>query len=96
MTAGGSVSTTAPGYSDPNCGSSDIIVICTAAGQYVALGAECNHECTTPARMQGSQLYCPRHGATWDLTGKLTRGPASANLQQLMVCADATGVHVSY
>ncbi len=96
MNVGGSVSTTAPGYSDPNCGSSDIIVICTAAGQYVALGAECNHECTTPAAMDGTQLRCPRHGATWDFTGKLTKGPATGDLQQLMVCADATGVHITY
>jgi cytochrome b6-f complex iron-sulfur subunit len=96
MNVGGSVSTTAPGYSDPNCQASDIIVICTAAGQYVALGAECNHECATPARLQGSQLYCPRHGATWDLTGNLTNGPATANLPQLTVCADSMGVHITY
>jgi nitrite reductase/ring-hydroxylating ferredoxin subunit len=96
MNVGGSVSMQAPGYSDPNCQASDIVVICTGSGQYVAFGAECNHECSTPAAVSGSELRCPRHGATWDFTGKLTRGPATADLPKLTVCADAMGVHVMY
>lgn len=85
----------ANGYSDPNCGASDIIVFQTSAGKYVALSAGCNHACCT-AGFNGSDIRCPCHGATWDLMGQLTRGPATKNLQTLSVCADANGVYVTW
>jgi Rieske Fe-S protein len=94
MSSGGSVATTAPGYSDPSCGQSDIIVF-NSGGKYVALSAGCNHQCC-PAKFNGSNIRCPCHGAEWDLSGNLTRGPASANLASLQVCSDATGVYVSF
>jgi len=93
--SGGSVAVQAQGYSDPNCGQSDIIVFKDSSGQYVALSAGCNHACC-PAGFNGSDIRCPCHGASWDLTGKLTRGPASANLANLTVCSDSTGVYVSF
>ena len=93
--AGGSAAVQAPGYSDPNCGASDIIVFQDSSGQYVALSAGCDHQCC-PANFGGSDIRCHCHGATWDLTGKLTRGPATADLASLMVCADSQGVYVSY
>jgi len=94
LQSGGSVAVQAPGYSDPNCGASDIIVFKNSSGQYVALSAGCNHQCC-PAGKSGSEIRCPCHGATWDLTGQLTQGPASANLASLQTCNDAMGVYVT-
>jgi Rieske Fe-S protein len=94
MQSGGNVALQANGYSDPNCGQSDIIVFQSAPGQFVALSAGCNHQCCA-AQFNGSNILCHCHHATWDLTGTLTHGPATANLANLPVCADANGVYVT-
>ncbi len=94
MKVGGSVSLKASGYSDPTCGQSEIIVMQTSAGKYAALSASCTHACCT-VQVQGSELYCPCHGATFDFTGKHTSGPGSGNLASLQVCADSCGVTVT-
>jgi Rieske Fe-S protein len=44
----------------------------------------------------GTELYCPCHGATFDFTGKVTGGPAKKPLANLAVCADSTGVYVTF
>ena len=93
--SGGSVTVNASGYSDPVCGGSTIIVIEQGAGMYVALSASCTHSCC-PVSVKGSELYCPCHGATFSFTGQVTRGPAKQPLANLTVCADSTGVYVSY
>jgi thiosulfate dehydrogenase [quinone] large subunit len=74
---------------------SAVIVIQESAGSYVALSASCTHSCC-PVGVKGSELYCPCHGATFDFTGKVTGGPAKKNLANLTVCADSTGVYVTY
>jgi nitrite reductase/ring-hydroxylating ferredoxin subunit len=94
MNVGGSVTLNASGYSDPNCGLNQIIVIQTAAGKYSALSTSCTHACC-PVILSGSELRCPCHGATFDLTGKHTSGPGSGNLGTLPVCADSCGVTVT-
>ncbi len=95
QTVGGSVKLMVPGYSDPNCGQGEVIVMQTSAGQYVALSTSCTHSCCSVS-LSGSQLHCPCHGATFDLTGKtLTPFIAPTNLPTLQVCADATGVHIT-
>ena len=85
----------AAGYSDPVCGQSTIAVIQQSAGQYIALSASCTHSCCPCSVKNGNELYCPCHGATFDFTGKVTRGPANQPLAKLPVCADSTGVHVT-
>jgi Rieske Fe-S protein len=93
MNVGGSAQVTG-NYSDPICGQNNIIVICTAAGQYAALASSCTHACCT-VQVQGSKLYCPCHGAEFSFTGQVTRGPASQSLPSLKTCADANGVYVT-
>jgi Rieske Fe-S protein len=94
--SGGSVTVKQSGYSDPVCGGDSIIVIETGAGQYSALSASCTHSCCPVSVRSGTELYCPCHGATFDFTGKVTKGPAKQNLASLAVCADSTGVYVTY
>jgi nitrite reductase/ring-hydroxylating ferredoxin subunit len=90
----GSVALQASGYSDPSCQLPDIIVFKNSGGTYTALSAGCDHACCTAA-FKTTQIRCPCHGATWDLTGKLTGSPARNDLQNLPVCSDATGVYVT-
>jgi Rieske Fe-S protein len=48
-------------------------------------------------KVKSSQLYCNCHGATFSLsTGAVTGGPAPSGLDVLQVCADSTGVVVSW
>jgi len=92
---GGSVKVSASGYQDPTCGSSKIIVIQASAGKYVALSTACTHACCTVS-FSGSGFNCPCHGASFDITGQPTGGPANGPLASLNVCADQCGVTVSW
>ncbi|MGD0525988.1 MAG: Rieske (2Fe-2S) protein [Polyangiaceae bacterium] len=96
LQSGGNVTVSANGYSDPVCKMNAIIVIQTGHGEYVALSASCTHTCCPVGVKDGSELYCPCHGATYDFTGKVTNGPATLPLQSLTVCVDEAGVYVSY
>jgi Rieske Fe-S protein len=96
MNAGGSATVTATGYSDPNCRSNQIIVVCRSAGQYVAVSSGCTHQCCAVTFVSVSSGYrCPCHGATFDVTGKATSFIAFTALASLSVCSDATGVQVT-
>jgi Rieske Fe-S protein len=95
LQSGSAVAVSATGFSDAQCGLPNIIVWKDASsGKYVALSAGCNHACCV-AKFETNQIRCPCHGATWDLTGKLTGSPASADLQNLPTCSDANGVYVT-
>jgi Rieske Fe-S protein len=96
MNPGGSVTVNATGYSDPNCRSSQIIVVCQSAGQYVAVSSGCTHQCCAVSFVSVSSGYrCPCHGATFDVTGKATSFIAFKALASLPACSDAMGVHVT-
>jgi Rieske Fe-S protein len=86
----------ASGYQDPVCGSNAIVIIQESAGKYIALSAACTHSCCPVQVKNGNELYCPCHGATFAFSGQVTRGPANQALTPLTVCADATGVYVSF
>ncbi len=96
MTAGGTAVVAASGYSDPNCGKSQIIVVCKAAGQYVALSTACTHQCCAVSFVSVSSGFrCPCHGATFDINGKNKSSIAPRPLPSLSVCSDSTGVYVT-
>jgi thiosulfate dehydrogenase [quinone] large subunit len=91
---GGSAIVQAPGYSDPVCRSNAVIVVQVAAGQFQAFQASCTHNCC-PVQFDGKGFICPCHGSTFDLTGKVTGGPARAPLEKLDACSDECGVYVT-
>ena len=95
QSVGGSVAVQAPGYSDPSCGQPDIVVVNQAAGNYIAVSAACPHACCT-VQYTGSNFYCPCHGAQFDTTGKSAGIRTNQPLAKLTVCADTTGVTVSW
>jgi Rieske Fe-S protein len=61
----------------------------------MAFSATCTHRpCTV--NFQGSDLYCPCHGATFNATnGAVTRGPAQASIAEYGVIEQDGGVYVS-
>ena len=64
-------------------------------GQWKAFSATCTHRpCTVD--FQGSELYCPCHGATFSASnGSVTRGPAPTKLGEYGVIEQNGGVYVS-
>ena len=60
------------------------------AGGLYALTARCTHEGGTTV-VRGTDFYCPRHGAEFDFTGKVVRGPANSPLVHLAMCMTANG-----
>jgi Rieske Fe-S protein len=95
MSAGGTVSFQGSGYSDPSCQQPDIIVVAQGGGQYLAFSASCSHACCTVS-YNGSGFRCPCHNALFDTSGACTNGRAPDPLAPLMVCADATGITVTW
>jgi len=96
MNTNGSVHFQGSGYSDPQCGQADIIVVSKGGGQYIAFSASCPHQCCT-VNVSGSQFRCPCHGAVFNMTsGACTNGVTSHPLTALQVCVDSTGIVVSW
>jgi nitrite reductase/ring-hydroxylating ferredoxin subunit len=94
---GGSASNNAPGYSDPSCGLSAVIVAQPTAGKYVAFSASCSHACcTVHYNASLGEFVCPCHGSTFGTDGQVTGGPAPIALAKLQVCSDECGVYVKY
>lgn len=91
---GASVTVSVKGYADPACKRDEIIVAHASAGTYVALSASCTHMCCT-VQFRGHDFYCPCHGSTFDLSGRVTGGPAPRPLDSVGVCSDSCGVYVT-
>jgi nitrite reductase/ring-hydroxylating ferredoxin subunit len=62
------------------------------SGGLYAVTAVCTHEGATCV-VQGSDFYCPRHGAEFTFNGVVTRGPAFLPLTHYSMC-DMSNGHV--
>ena len=71
--------------------SGNFFVVRDSGGLY-ALTAACTHEGKTCV-VQGSEFYCPRHGATFTFNGVVTQGPAFLPLTHYAMC-DMSNGHV--
>jgi len=63
-------------------GSDTVMVIRTADAQVIAVSAICTHAgCTVGYNAAARTLDCPCHGARYDETGRVIRGPAVRDLR---------------
>ena len=64
---------------------SGIIIARIAAGNvatsFAAISQACTHEGTTITYQGNGVFYCPNHGAQFNTSGGVTRGPASSSLK---------------
>ncbi|MFM7856715.1 MAG: ubiquinol-cytochrome c reductase iron-sulfur subunit [Flammeovirgaceae bacterium] len=61
--------------------SQGVIVVRVSAGNFVAYWQACTHEGTAVNFQSGNKNFvCPRHGATFDINGAVTKGPATTAL----------------
>jgi cytochrome b6-f complex iron-sulfur subunit len=59
-------------------------------GRLYALGAICTHKRAT-LKVKGAALACPKHGARFDLSGKVTKPPAKRPLPRYAMSVDDAG-----
>lgn len=74
----------------PNGAETPIYVLAREDGGYTALSPICTHRgCTVD--VEGPQLVCPCHGATYDRAGRVLRGPAEEPLRSFPLTATPNG-----
>ncbi|MEO8619879.1 MAG: Rieske 2Fe-2S domain-containing protein [bacterium] len=66
-----------------------VAAVRTGASSFIALGMACTHE-GAKVNIQGQIFDCPNHGARFNSTGAVTKGPASRALASRSVVYDAT------
>ena len=75
--------------STPKLISSKCFVVRDSGGLY-AVSAKCTHEGATLTN-DGSEFYCPRHGATFDYDGNVLGGPVFTGLVHYAMCIMSSG-----
>jgi Rieske Fe-S protein len=59
-----------------------ILLVRTAAAEYLALSMECTHQQCEVASPVGGVLVCPCHGSEFNVQGAVLQGPASSPLKR--------------
>ena len=67
---------------------SDKAIVYRENGQIYATSAICPHKGATMA-LKGDEVYCKRHGSTFDAAGSVTHGPAQTSLEHYAIAVDA-------
>lgn len=82
----------APVYFDyPSAGYPNVLVK-NADGSLTALSLLCTHVCCEVSYVASSKTFlCPCHGSEYDSSGKVLRGPASADLPTITLSTDSAG-----
>ena len=69
---------------------SDGFFVVREKGRLYALGAVCTHKRAT-LKVKGAALACPKHGARFNLSGKVTKPPAKRPLPRYAISVDDAG-----
>jgi cytochrome b6-f complex iron-sulfur subunit len=79
--------------------SNGIIIARTALGNtassFVAVAQACTHAGTTVVFQNGGKFYCPNHGAEFNTSGAVTKGPATKSLKKYTVAVSGTILTIS-
>lgn len=59
----------------------DVLLVKKADNNYTALLMKCTHQ-DNPLTATSSGLFCPSHGSSFDLEGRVTKEPALAPLRK--------------
>jgi len=72
-----------------------VIVARTSTGDFIAVSAACTHEGTSVNYSSSANNFvCPNHGATFNASGKATKGPASSALTQYQTALSGNTLRV--
>jgi nitrite reductase/ring-hydroxylating ferredoxin subunit len=71
---------------------SDRVIMIRKAGRISAVSAICPHKSKLVEPVaEGGTIACPEHGSRFDLDGRVTKGPAKADLTHYAVTLAASG-----
>jgi|SRR6185437_201207 len=73
---------------------SGVIVARTTSGSFVAVSATCTHAGGTLGFTSSNIFQCPLHGATFNTSGTVISGPATANLQKYNTALSGSSLRV--
>lgn len=65
-----------------------VAAVRTGASSFLALGMSCTHQ-GTKVNISGQGFFCPNHGAQFNSSGAVTRGPAASPLYRYSAVYDA-------
>lgn len=65
-----------------------VLIVRQAAGEFLALSMRCTHLGCTVGSPHNGVLTCPCHGAQYNLSGQVLRGPAPRSLSRYTVTYD--------
>ena len=72
-----------------------VIVARTNAGAFIAVAVACTHEGTSVQYVPGTnRFFCPNHGAEFDESGNVTKGPANTALKKYNTALSGTDLRV--
>lgn len=77
-----------------NIGAADIIAA-NVGGTIRAFSSVCPHEGRTVNQFNGSRFTCPAHGAQFDTSGQVVRGPARRGLTEYTVTQNGNIVTIT-
>jgi len=60
-------------------------------GELHAMSSVCTHRKCDVSLQKDATFYCECHGSTFDVEGKVTKGPARRDLPRLPIVIDANG-----
>ena len=74
---------------------SDGFIIVTQNGQTTVFDSRCSHLGCKINQLENNQLVCPCHGSTYNLSGKVIKGPAYKNLEIVPSKITADGKNIT-
>jgi cytochrome b6-f complex iron-sulfur subunit len=61
----------------------NLIIVRLSEKEYLVLSSVCRHKkCNVKYKDERKQFVCPCHGSTYDLTGKVVKGPSTGDIPQ--------------
>ena len=61
--------------------------------EYKTVFMQCSHQ-GCEVEVQGNRFVCPCHGSTYDLEGKVIKGPAEKNLKSFKTSSDNENIYI--
>jgi len=64
----------------------NLIIVHKSETEYLVFSSVCRHKkCNVKYKKEKAVFVCPCHGSTYDLTGKVMKGPSTQNIPQYKV-----------
>ncbi len=74
----------------------NLLIVRKSEKEYLVLSAVCRHKkCNVKYKKDKTQFVCPCHGSTYDIAGKVQKGPSQSDLELYKATLDGTKLTVT-